>query len=81
MGQGNYKSIVEGSEYDTFNVGPSSDPAKFSKLLKNIKTYSQKTYKSPDDTMKALQQLARPKLDYPTKPTKGEYMDKTAIII
>ncbi len=29
-----YKSKVQGLEFDTFNVGASSNPTKFSKLLK-----------------------------------------------
>ena len=51
-----YKGKVEGLEDNTFDVGASSDPAKFSKSLKNIETYIQKTYKSPDDIVKTLQQ-------------------------
>ena len=52
-----YKSKVDGLEDDTFDVGASSNPAKFSKSLKNIETYIQKTYKSPDDIVKTLQKL------------------------
>ena len=44
-----YKSKVNGLEEDTFDVGASSDPAKFSKSLKSIENYIQKTYKMPDD--------------------------------
>jgi hypothetical protein len=33
-----YKSKVAGLEDNTFDVGAASDPAKFSKLLKNIDT-------------------------------------------
>ncbi len=44
-----YKSKVQGLENDTFDVGASSNPAKFSKLLKNIENYIQKTYKDPDE--------------------------------
>jgi hypothetical protein len=40
-----YKSKVAGIEDDTFNVGASSNPAKFSKSLKNIETYAQRMYK------------------------------------
>jgi hypothetical protein len=40
-----FKSKVTRLEEDTFNVGASSDPARFSKSLKAIKTYIQKTYK------------------------------------
>ncbi len=70
-----YKSKVEGLKDDTFDVGASSNPTKFSKSLKNIETYIQKTYKSPDDIVKMLQKLARPALNYPEKPKKGEYKD------
>ena len=52
-----FKSNVIGLEEDTFDVGVSSDPAKFSKLLKNIENYIQKTYKMPDDIVKAIQQM------------------------
>ena len=71
-----YKSKVDGLEDDTFDVGASSDPAKFSKSLKNIETYIQKTYKSPDDIVKTLQKLARPTLNYPEKPKKADYKDE-----
>jgi hypothetical protein len=57
VSRGNYKSRLEGLEDNTLNVGTSSDPAKFSKLLKNIETYIQKNYKSPNDILKALQQM------------------------
>jgi hypothetical protein len=36
---------VQGLENNTFDARASIDPAKFSKLLKNIKNYIQKTYK------------------------------------
>jgi hypothetical protein len=57
VSRGNYKSRLEGLEDNTFNVGASSNPAKFSKLLKNNETYIQKKYKSTDDTVKALHQM------------------------
>ncbi len=60
-----YKSKVIGLEEDTFDVGASSDPAKFGKSLKSIKNYIQKTYKMPDDIVKAIQQMKRPTLPYP----------------
>jgi hypothetical protein len=56
-----FKSNVIGLEEDTFDVGASSDPAKFSKSLKS--NYIQKTYKMPDDIAKAIQQMKRPTLD------------------
>ncbi len=58
MGRGNYKSKVEGLEDDTFDVGASRNPEKISKLLKNIEAYIQRTYKSPNDIVKALKQMA-----------------------
>ena len=70
-----YKSKVIGLEEDTFDVGASSDPAKFSKSLKSIENYIQKTYKMPDDIVKAIQQMKRPMLPYPDKPTKLQCMD------
>ncbi len=42
-----FKSEVTKLEEDTFDVGASSDPARFSKSLKAIKTYIQKTYRRP----------------------------------
>ena len=71
-----YKGKVEGLEDDIFDVGASSNPAKFSKSLKNIETYIQKTYKSPDDIVKTLQKLTRPTLNYPEKPKKADYKDE-----
>ncbi len=53
-GRTTYKSKVAGLEDNTFDVGAASDPAKFSKLLKNIENYIQKTYRSPDDMVKTL---------------------------
>jgi hypothetical protein len=49
-----YKSAVVGLKNDTFDVGAWSDPAKFSKLLRNIKNYIQKTYKEPDNIVKSI---------------------------
>jgi hypothetical protein len=48
-----------GLEEDVFDVGALSDPAKYNKSLKSIENYIQKTYKKPDDIVKALQQLAQ----------------------
>jgi hypothetical protein len=58
VSRGNYKSRLEGLEDNNFDVGASSNPAKFSKLLKKIETYVQKNYKSPNNIVKALQQMA-----------------------
>ncbi len=63
---------MQGLENNTFNVGASSNPAKFSKLLKNIKNYIQKTYKDPDDMVKTVQQMKRVILNYPKKPKKTD---------
>jgi hypothetical protein len=71
-GRSMYKSKVQGLENDTFNVGASSNPAKLSKLLKNIKNYIQKTYKVPDNMVKTIQQMKRVILNYPEKPKKTD---------
>ena len=70
-----YKSKVVGLEEDTFDVGASSNPAKFSKLLKSIENYIQKTYKMPGDIVKAIQQMRRPTLSYPNTPDKTKCVD------
>jgi hypothetical protein len=67
-----YKSKVQGLENDTFDVGASSNPTKFSKLLKNIENYIQKTYKDPDHMVKTIQQMKRVILNYPEKPKKTD---------
>ena len=71
-GRSTYKSKVQGLENDTFDVGASSDPAKFSKSLKNIENYIQKTYKDPDDMVKTIQKMKRVSLSYPEKPKKTD---------
>jgi hypothetical protein len=38
-------------------VGALSNPEKFSKSLKSIENYIQKTYKMSDDIVKAIQQM------------------------
>ncbi len=63
---------MQGLENNTFDVGASSDPAKFSKSLKNIENYIQKTYKDPDDMVKTTQQMTRVSLSYPEKPKKTD---------
>jgi hypothetical protein len=67
-GRSTYKSKVQGLEKDTFNVEALSNPAKFSKLLKNIENYIHKTYKDPDDMVKTMQKMKRVILKYPEKP-------------
>jgi hypothetical protein len=71
-GRSTYKSKVQGLENDAFDVGASSDPAKFSKSLKNIENYIQKTYKDPDDMVKTIQKLKTVILSYPEKPKKTD---------
>ena len=58
-GRSTYKSKVQGLENNTFDVGASSNPAKFSKLLKNIENYIQKTYKDLDDIVKTIQKMKK----------------------
>jgi hypothetical protein len=70
-----YKSKVVGLEEDTFDVGASSNPAKFSKLLKSIENFIQKIYKMPDDIVKAIQQMRCPTLSYPNTPDKTKCVD------
>jgi hypothetical protein len=67
-----YKSALVGLENDTFDVGAWSDPAKFSKSLRNIKNYIQKTYKEPDDIVKTIQQMKKADLAYPAKLKKDD---------
>ncbi len=71
-GRSTYKSKVQGLENDTFNVGASSNPAKFSKLLKNIENYIQMTYKDPDDMVKTIQKMKKISLSYPERPKKTD---------
>ncbi len=53
-------------------MGAWSDPAKFSKLLRNIENYIHKTYKEPDDIVKTIQQTKKADLGYPAKPKKDD---------
>ncbi len=53
-------------------MGAWSDPAKFSKLLRNIKNYIQKTYKEPDNIVKTIQQMKKADHAYPAKPKKDD---------
>jgi hypothetical protein len=71
-GRSTYESKVQGLENDTFDVGASSDPAKFSKSLKNIENYIQKTYKDPDDMVKTIQKMKKVSLSYPERPKKTD---------
>jgi hypothetical protein len=67
-----YKSKVAELEDDTFDVGAASDPIKFSKSLKNIQNYIQKTYRSPHNMFKTLQHMKTVTLSYPPKPKKQD---------
>jgi hypothetical protein len=67
-----YKRKVQRLENDTFDVGASSSPAKFSKMLKNIENYIQKIYKDPDDMVKTIQQMKRVILNHPEKSKKTD---------
>jgi hypothetical protein len=71
-----FKSKVTELEEDAFNVGASSDPVRFSKSLKAITTYIQKTYKMPNNIIKSIQQMKRPPLAFPAKPTKATCVDE-----
>jgi hypothetical protein len=71
----NYKSKVTELEDEVFDVGASSDPAKFSKSLTSIENYIQKNYKTCDDIVKAIKQLKPPTLAYRKQPTKSQYTD------
>ena len=42
LGRGTYKSNLQGLESDTFDVGASSNPTEFSKLLKTLRTTPKK---------------------------------------
>jgi hypothetical protein len=79
LGRTPYKNQLSGLDDDTFDVGASArEPAKFSKLLKNIEKYIQKTYRSPDDTVKKLQQMKRAILSYLTtlKQQDSQFCDE-----
>jgi hypothetical protein len=67
-----FTSNVAEIKDNSFDVGGSSDPAKYSKLLKSIKIYIQRTYKMPDNIVKAIQNMIRPSFDPPEKPDKSK---------
>jgi hypothetical protein len=71
-GRSTYKSKVQGLETNTFDVGASSNLAKFSKSLKNINNYIQKTYKDPDNMVTTIQQIKRVIFNYLKKPKKSD---------
>jgi hypothetical protein len=71
-----FKRKVTKLEEDTFNVGASSDPARFSKSLKAIETYRQNTYKMPNNIFETIQQMKHPTLAFPAEPTKATCVDE-----
>jgi hypothetical protein len=71
-----YKSKVVELKDEVFDVGVSSDPAKFSKLLKSSENYIQKNYKTCNNIVKAIQQLKRPTLNDLRQPTRAEHTKK-----
>ncbi len=56
-------------------MGATSNPAKITKSLKNIKTYIQRRYKMPEDIVKAIQKMKKPSFDPPEKPDKRKCVD------
>jgi hypothetical protein len=70
-----YTSNVAEIKDNIFDVGATSNPAKFTKSLKNIETYIQMTYKMPDDIVKAIQKMMRPTFDPLEKPDKSKCVD------
>ncbi len=71
-----FKSKVTKLEEEMFDVGASSDPEGFSKSLKAIEAYIQKTYKMPGGIVKSIQQTMCPTLAFPAKPTKATCVDE-----
>jgi hypothetical protein len=70
-----YTSNVAEIEDDIFNVGVTSNPAKFTKSLKSIEMYIQRTYKMPDNIVKAIQKTKRPTCNPPENPDKSKCVD------
>jgi hypothetical protein len=70
-----YTSNVAEIKDNIFDVGATSNPAKFTKSLKNIKTYIHRLYKMPDNIVKAIQKMKKPTFDPPEKPDKSKCMD------
>ncbi len=58
-------------EDEVFDVGATSNPAKFSKSLKSIENFIQLNYKTCDNIVKVIQQLKRPTLNYPKQPMRA----------
>ncbi len=70
-----YTSIVVEIKDNIFDVGRTSNPAKFTKSLKNIKMYIQMMYKMPDNIVKTIQKMKKPTFNPPEKPDKNKCMD------
>jgi hypothetical protein len=70
-----YVSNVDEVKNATFEVGSSSDPARYSNALKTIENYIQRTYKMPDDIVKTIQNMTRQTFKYPDKPKKEDSLD------
>jgi hypothetical protein len=70
-----YTSNVAEIKDDIFDVGVTSNLAKFTKSLKNIKTHIQRTYKMPDNIVKAIQKMKKPTFNPLEKPDKSKCMD------
>jgi hypothetical protein len=70
-----YTSNVSEIKDNIFDVGATSDPAKFTKSLKNIERYIHMTYKMPDNIVKAIQKMKRPTFNTLEKPDKSKCVD------
>jgi hypothetical protein len=70
-----YTSNVAEIKDDIFDVGATSNPAKFTKSLKNIETYIQRMHKMPNNIVKAIQMMKRPTFDPPEKLDKSKCVD------
>ena len=70
-----YTSNVAEIKDDIFNVGATSNPAKFTKSLKNIETYIKRTYTMPDNIVKAIQKMKKPTFNPPEKLDKSKCVD------
>ena len=73
MAENSYNGKVPKLKDEVFDVGASSDPTKFSKVLKSIENHIQKNYKTCDNIVKATQQLKLPMLAYPKQPTRTDH--------
>jgi hypothetical protein len=70
-----YTSNVAEIKDNIFDVGATSNLTKFTKSLKNIKTYIQMMYKMPDNIVKAIQKMKRPTFNPPEKLDKSKCVD------